>query len=231
MSNVVKNSVSSRTGPAITCRRIAPVVSTDLAEVQAAFSAVPAVQLEQAWQATPSNNFAPASVRVAWRDDVLLVFAVLTDAEIISSSTNLNQRLWELGDAFEMFFRPEDQEAYLELQVSPNNHRLQLRYANTAALERARSTGSIHEALIHGEAFRSHVWVEAQKSCWYVLAEIPTRLVQASGAARGGDGWRYSFSRYDYSKPDSEPVISSTSPHGEANFHRQQEWGRLEFAF
>jgi hypothetical protein len=27
-----------------------------------------------------------------------------------------------------------------------------------------------------------------------------------------------------------EPVIASTSPHAEPDFHRQQEWGALNFA-
>jgi hypothetical protein len=229
MSSLVKPSAAIRTGPPLCGRRLASIDPADFAQLQAAFSAAPSVTLQQTWQVPPSANFAPATVRVAWQGDSLLVFAELTDAEIVSGSTRHNQRLWELGDSFEMFFRPEHQEAYLELQVSPNNHRLQLRYANPEALERARITGSIQEALIHGAAFRSYVWLEAQKSRWFVLAEVPTPLVQAAGAAQPGDGWRYSFSRYDYTKSESEPVISSTSPHAEANFHRQQEWGRLEF--
>jgi hypothetical protein len=42
--------------------------------------------------------------------------------------------------------------------------------------------------------------------------------------------WRFSFSRYDYTRGRVAPVISSTSPHAKADFHHQQEWGILRLA-
>jgi hypothetical protein len=94
-------------------------------------------------------------------------------------------------------------------------------------LDRARATGDFREALIPGEAFRSKVWLEPDR--WVVLAEIPSALVCGAPVPLAGRQWRFSFSRYDYTRGRAEPVISSTSPHPQADFHRQQDWGFLWF--
>jgi hypothetical protein len=211
------------------CRPLPAFNPMHLDGVRSAFQSVDPCALRQTWQAEPSPQFAPALVRAGWNRNALLVYAELLDADIQTQASGVNQRLWELGDAFEIFLRPEGQEAYVEFQVSPNNQRLQLRYENAAALERARRTGSCAPALIPGEAFWSKVWIEDNPSRWHVFAEIPAAVVCGSGDALGGARWRFSFSRYDYTRGLDEPVISSTSPHAEANFHRQQEWGVLHF--
>jgi len=203
--------------------------STDLESVRHGFLSATPCPLRQAWQAKPSERFTPAVVRAGWRCNSFLVYAELTDADIFTQATGLNQRMWELGDAFEIFLRPDGEEAYVEFQITPNNQRLQLRYANTAALDRARKTGNMAEALIPGEAFRSKSWIEDQNSRWHVFAEIPARVVCGANDSLAGGRWHFSFSRYDYTRGSEEPVISSTSPHAEADFHSQQEWGILNF--
>ena len=201
----------------------------DLESVRRGFENAPPCFLQQAWQAEAAANFAPAAVRAGWRHNSFLVYAELTDADIFTQASGLNQRTWELGDAFEIFLRPDGQEAYVEFQVTPNNQRLQLRYANTAALNRARKTGSLADALIPGQAFRSKTWIDDKNSCWHVFAEIPAQVVCDSNDSLEGNRWHFSFSRYDYTQGVDEPVISSTSPHAEANFHSQKEWGVIQF--
>lgn len=227
MSGQATSSRKPAVGPLLVCQPIEPFDATEHAAVRASFQSAPGCEMQQAWQAAPSEYFAPAVVRVGWRRNALLVYAELADADIITQATGLNQRLWELGDSFEMFLRPEGREAYVELQVAPNNHRLQLRYADRAALERARQSGSTAEALIPGEAFRSAVWVESSR--WCVLAEIPAALVCGPRDSLAGQQWHFSFSRYDYTRGRGEPVISCTSPHTCADFHRQAEWGIIRF--
>lgn len=215
--------------PALACVTLPPFDATQLDGVRGAFASAARCELGQAWQAATSPRFAPAVVRFGWSGNVLLVYAELTDADIFTRATELNQRLWELGDSFEIFLRPEDQEAYVELQVAPNNQRLQLRYANIAALDCARQTGRLTEALLPGDAFLSRTWIEEQHSRWHVLAGISTALVCGGSGELSGRRWRFSFSRYDYTRGEDEPVISSSSAHAEADFHRQHEWGQLYF--
>lgn len=216
-------------GPTLLCRPLPEFDTANLDSVCLAFECATACPLGQAWQTTKSERFAPAKARAGWRIRTLWVYAELTDADIFTRASGLNQRLWEMGDAFEIFLRPEGQQAYVEFQVAPNNQRLQLRYSNRAALDRARETSNLDSVLLPGEAFQSRTWTEPARSRWHVLAQIPAKSLSGSETSLEGCRWRFSFSRYDYTRGCDEPVISSTSPHPQADFHRQDDWGILEF--
>lgn len=194
-----------------------------------AFRSAPGCALRQAWRKQPEMNFTPALVRTGWREDTLVVWAELMDGDIFTRATGFNQRLWELGDSFEIFLRPENQEAYVEFQVAPNGCQLQLRYPHAAALDYARQSGSIACAVLPEKQFRATTWVIPERRLWAVCAVIPARAVCDYTSKLVGSRWRFSFSRYDYTRGEPEPVISSTSPHPAADFHRQQDWGVLEF--
>lgn len=220
----------SRPGPLVTCRRLPAYDAGDLAAVRRAFAAASLCDLGQAWQASVSAHFAPGRIRVGWREDTLLVFAELTDQDVFTRATAPNQRMWELGDALEIFLRPDRQTAYVEFHVTPKNLRLQLRIPDTATLRRAQAANVFDEFLVPGDAFQSAVWVQPEAQQWFVHAVIPAGRVAGPGRLAAGDRWHFSFSRYDYTRGIGEPVISSTSPHAVADFHRQQEWGELVFA-
>jgi hypothetical protein len=159
----------------------------------------------------------------------LLVFAELTDTDIYTQATADNQRLWELGDVFEIFLRPRTQESYVELQVAPNNRRLQLRYPNAEAVAQARKLGSGDQFVIHGKSFLSSTWVCADDQKWFVYAKIPVKTVCENSRLSSGVEWLFSFGRYDCSRTRAVPVISSASLHTKADFHRQSEWGVMRF--
>jgi hypothetical protein len=219
-----------RKGPELHCASLPAFDTSNLAVVQRAFGAAAPVALAQAWQPAPSPNFAPAEVRVGMRQGALFVFAELADRDIHTAATGLNQRMWELGDVLEIFLRPAGQEVYFEFHVTPNNQRLQLRIPNTAALRRAQAANVFDDFLLPGQVFRSTVWLQPDKQKWFVLAEIPGRVICGGETPVTTSCWHFSFSRYDYTRGATEPVISSTSPHGKADFHRQEEWGVIRFA-
>ena len=214
---------------AIRCFPLPSFDSTDLNAIRLAFRQATPCLLKQAWLEKPEPEFAPAVVRAGWRGDSFLVFAELTDADIFTRATGHNQRFWELGDTFELFLRPVGQEAYFEFHVAPNNHRLQVRFASVEHFRQVQQTGAFHEVLIVGEMFSSRTWVRAESRQWCVFAEIPAASVCEPAGLLAGSQWFFSFSRYDYYRGQSEPVISSTSPHAQPSFHRQQEWGTMTF--
>jgi hypothetical protein len=201
----------------------------DFSDVRRAFAAATPIPMRQAWLRELESTFAPAVVRAGWRDDTLFVFAELTDADIVTSATAHNQRFWELGDTFEIFLRPAEQQAYVEFHVTPNNLRLQLRFPDADWLARAPKDEAFAKALINEGAFQSCVWLHPDAGQWCVLAEIPAASVCDRVQPLAGTEWRFSFSRYDYTRGREAPVISSTSPHAAPSFHRQQEWGTLRF--
>jgi hypothetical protein len=213
----------------IDCTPLPAFESTDLESARRAFDRAAPIALHQAWLAALDPAFTPATVRAGWRDDALLVFAELTDADIFTAATGHNQAFWELGDTFEIFLRPVDQQAYVELHVAPNNHHLHLRFPDAGWLARTPPAEVFGHALRPPDAFESHVWVNAQQQGWSVLASIPSAAVYDRPGQLAGTEWLFSFSRYDYTRGRTAPVISSTSPHTAPSFHRQQEWGRLRF--
>ena len=227
MSNL--QPVIAKQPPRLICRELPPFSADNLENIRAAFKNAPSCTTQQAWLKKPEPDFTPATIRVGWRESSLLIFAELEDVDIFSNATQLNQRLWELGDSFEIFLRPDGQPSYAEFQVAPNNQRLQLQFANAEALKHSRECGSLDSVLIPGAAFHSVVWIPANARRWFVYAEILARSVPGAKNTLPGTQWHFSFSRYDYTRGRAEPVISSTSPHPKADFHHQSDWGTLVF--
>ncbi|MGH7952968.1 MAG: hypothetical protein ACREFE_13780 [Limisphaerales bacterium] len=85
-----------RSRPEILCGQLPPFDSTNLENVRRAFQSAISCPFQQGWLDEVEINFSPAVVRVGWRENFLLAFAELTDADIFNSATRLNQRVWEL---------------------------------------------------------------------------------------------------------------------------------------
>ena len=213
--------------PHLKCRQLPAFSADNFGAVHAAFQGADGEMLRQKWLAKPEKDFTPGLVRVGWRGHLLLVFAELEDADIFTRATADNQRMWELGDTFEMFLQPADSPGYTELHVTPNNLHLQLHFPDSQAASSARTKNSFDEFLLPGAVFQSRTWVEARK--WSIYVEIPALAVYGTDKPLAGTQWRFSFSRYDFIRGRREPIISSTSRHTEPDFHRRQEWGTLDF--
>ena len=177
----------------------------------------------------PEPDFAPGSVGAGWREESLFLFAKLTDADIFTRATRHNQRMWDLGDAFEIFLRPETQEAYSEFHVTPNNLHLQLHFADAQSVRQLAVANSFENAMVDEVLFESAVWVRPEEKCWQISARIPAASIFLEPRQMLGAIWHFSFSRYDYTRGRSKPVISSTSAHLQPRFHEQSEWGVLQF--
>ncbi|MGH7953093.1 MAG: hypothetical protein ACREFE_14420 [Limisphaerales bacterium] len=217
------------TSPQMICRELPSFEASNFDSVRAAFQNAETCVLRQAWLPKPEADFAPAIVRAGWRDHSLLLFAELTDADIFTRATDHHQRFWELGDTFEIFLRPVEQKSYVEFHVTPNNLRLQLRFADAGALEHSRKIDSFENVTVHDNLFHFKTWIQSNGGRWFAFAEIPAGSVGEKSKSLPGSKWLFSFSRYDYTRGRNEPVISSTSAHTKPDFHCQNEWGTLRF--
>ncbi len=207
-----------------------PAFSADkLDEVCAAFQPAAGCLLGQAWRSAPEADFTPGYVRVGWRRDLLLVFAELSDTDIFTRATMHNQRMWELGDAFEIFLQSEDSANYVEFHIAPNNQRLQLSFPDTATLRRAQAANAFEDYLLPDGTFRSRVWTQPKNWKWFIYTEIPASSVCRVATSLAERRWRFSFSRCDYIRRRQAPILSSTSPHSVPDFHRREEWRTLCF--
>jgi hypothetical protein len=219
-------------GPALKCGELPAFDINSWEAVDAVFREAPVCTMKQAWLPAPEPGFRPAMVRTGWRLDALYVLADMEDAEIFNPETRFNEPSFQVGDVFEMFLRPEDQEPYYEIHVSPQNQKFQLRVPFENAIFQVKMPPGVFlppDWMVTRTVVESRVSVLAGQERWRVLAVIPFRLVVERGAVAPGANWRFSFSRYDYTRGVAKPVLSSTSPHQVLSFHRQQEWGTLQF--
>lgn len=190
-------------------------------KLRSAFSGAPCLELGQPWRDVPEKAFLAGTVRLGRSSGSLLILADLPDLSLRTLAVANNQRLWELGDTFEMFLRDPARAEYLELHVCPAGHRLQLRFPSAEAVATIRREKKDPLAHAVDEALFGYSAVPDEKG-WLVFADIPFASISP-------DPFRTllaSFGRYDYGE-DGPPVLSSTSPHPVPDFHRQEEWTRI----
>lgn len=196
--------------------------------IEAAFAGAQACVSRQYWQPVTDTGFRPMTIRTGWRNGELAVYAVLKDDDIFNPATKLNEFGFMVGDVFEMFLRPVDQDPYFEFHVSPENQKLQIRFPSAEVL-RQRKGPPDERWFISDRQIGSQVLLEPVLKQWRVLARIPFDMVAEKSETQPGSRWLFSFSRYDYTRGQNQPVYSSTSPHVKLSFHIQEDWGTLVF--
>lgn len=218
------------TPPVIQCSRIAGFELDNMASIRQALEGADKVELREAWLPERSDYFQPAVVSTGWTADALIVWARLTDLDIFNEVREFNQWAFNKGDAFEIFLRPCQQPAYFEFHLTPFNQLLQLRFPSAEKFRAmTKVPGWDDECLVYEPRLESRATIAAEENRWEVVAAIPFSLVVEEGKVEDGSQWLFSFSRYDHTRGLSEPTLSSSSPHGVCNFHRQEEWGTLTF--
>jgi hypothetical protein len=187
-----------------------------------------AIELRQFWRSELQAEFRPGRVWVGCTPEGLQVFARLEDDRIHSPLVGFNEPAFQTGDVFEIFLQPYGAEHYYEFHVNPDNQLFQLRIPSSREFRADRRDGSegwkIREPVI-----RSRVQLLPEDQEWRVWATIPFSAVNEGRIPLPSEPWRFSFSRYDHSDTEVPPVLSSTSPHTQLDFHCIEEWGVLEW--
>jgi hypothetical protein len=207
--------------------RIPAAGNFDAGDFDAAAKALDAKpwSMRQSWRTRPQEGFLPGSVRWGWQPDTLWVLADLPDKHIRTSSTAHNQMICTLGDTFEIFVGRLGTPWYLELHISPRNHRLHLLFPADGLASVKRRDKTLAEFERDPQAFSS--WVSrSEGERWQVLVRVPASLLPGGEPFRAGDRLEVSFSRYDCGPEGTPDILSSTSPHRQLDFHRRHEWRR-----
>ena len=169
--------------------------------------------------------------KLVWDKDALYFAGELTDAEIRAFGTQQNDHLWE-GDVFELFFKPsKDHPDYFEFQVNPNSVRFEASFGAghkpTVPFEARKSLGMSAVAV---PSITPSQPGTAPKG-WTVEGRIPWTAFEPTAARpEPGSSWTFALCRYDYYGPEkTEPILMSSAPLTQANFHRFEDYGRLLF--
>ncbi len=221
--------------PAIICRKVDAVNLDDWESLDALFSTADFAHFQQGWTEQPTPGFRPAKTAAAWTSDALVVYAELCDDDIYNTmaADDFNNMAINFGDVFEIFLQPAGQEAYYEIHVAPNNHKFQLRLPCVNAFKKLKDQFKSSEEMF--ESFKvwkpvvdSRVRIDAAARKWWVAVKIPLSMLAENVPAAAGAKWLFSFCRYDYTRPGTEPTYSSTSPHSAINYHLVHEYGTME---
>ena len=183
--------------------------------------------LRQAWRAGGKEaGFKPAAVRVRWNERALLFDVILDGAKPRNGARGLNERTWEMGDICEIFLQGRESATYIELHVTPENQRLQLRWTGASfAAFRANPSALADHAVSDPAWVRSASRVGTER--WGVSALVPIETLSLGAAAFTPDTVLMgAICRYDCTGGNGF-VLSSTAPLREAAYHRREDWERL----
>lgn len=222
--------------PRMRCRKAIDFDLDDAVARHNAFRNAEYAHFQQGWRHASETAFRPAKAAAVWTSNAIAVHADLSDDDIFNDvpTSDFNRMAIGFGDVFEIFLKPLEQDSYFEFHISPNNQLFQLRIPKPGALQNMRQLFNSEEDMlekfkIKSSLVESRVFIDRKACRWQVYACIPFSPLAERAAVKAGTIWRFSFSRYDYTRPSKEPVYSSTSPHSKINYHLVDEYGFLEF--
>ena len=180
------------------------------------------------WSKTDNGKVTRA--RILWDNEALYIGATMKDAELKSFGTKHNDTLWD-GDVFEMFFKPsKDKPAYYEFQVNPKSLTFESAFPGKGADLGSRtdltSLGMFAAAKVDGTRDKpgdvDNGWSGEVKIPW-------TAFKLGGGKPKPGEIWSFAFCRYDWGPKGTNPVLMSSAPLTQMNFHRVEDYGKLKF--
>ena len=184
--------------------------------------------LQQTWMGDrPAAGFQPGWARVRWNPAGLIYDVVLRGADQRNRARRLNELTWELGDVCELFIQTAPASPYIEIHVTPENQRLQLRLPSDG-IARVRSGQATLESFMISDP----EWVGSRVSCasgvFQVQIVVPARTLGLDPAElTSGLAIRSAVCRYDYRGSSSGPILSSTALLPAPFFHTPLFWSTL----
>ncbi len=182
--------------------------------------------LGQAWRrAGLEPGFNPGWARLRWQPSALEVETIFLGRNPRNRARKLNERTWELGDIAEVFVLAPDGRTYVEIHVTPENQRLQLRWPRDGLARFRAGTATLEDFLVSDPTWIAST-THLGSDFWSAHATIPFTALGLDPAAPSAPGPRVAICRYDCTR-GGEPLLSSTAPLQEPNYHRVDDWPPL----
>jgi hypothetical protein len=190
-------------------------------------AAAPITDFAAFWDKAPRSG---TRAMLVWDDEAIYYGAELTDAELRAFGTKRNDHLWE-GDVFEMFLKPsKDRPEYYEFQSNPRAVVFEAAFPKRGGITRPFNQEPVlgHEAAVTLDGTLDKPGDADRK--WTVEGRIPwTAFAPSGGAPKPGAKWSFALCRYDYGPEGTEPLLMSSAPLTQPNFHRYEDYGTLTF--
>lgn len=171
---------------------------------------------------------APGRARLGWTPAALHLEAEFTADRPRNRALRLNERTWELGDVCELFLQLDGHRDYLEIHVTPENQRLQLRWPD-GGLQRVRAKQAPLESYFVAQTD----WVASSTlvapGVWITRLAVPAVRLGVP-ELHPGRILRAAVCRYHYRPNRTEPELSSTAALAAAGFHQPAAWDTVTLA-
>lgn len=181
--------------------------------------------LAQSWLRARKRRPPRAWATALWRRDALHFRVLFHGAAGSNRARELNERTWELGDVCELFLQRADATEYLEIHVTPENVRLQLRWPEGGLARLRRGDSALAEF-----AITDPNWVQSSVEKYPTAWQVDL-AVQAS--CLGVDHFdesvtvRAAVCAYRYSNSGAPADLVSTAQLEIPGFHQPSRWHRL----
>lgn len=159
-----------------------------------------------------------AAVCLTFSANSLFAEGLMHDHDLFSRADGDQQKLWELGDAFEFMFQLPGQVDYHEFQTSPNGFRLQLHIGDCQTFRTVPHEKKLCDLDL--KAFHSYDFAHR---LWRVKMELSLSTL---GVTRQDlSGARFVFVRQNHGHNTEKPEITASrifhhTAHDPTNWHR-----------
>ena len=158
---------------------------------------------------------------------MLVVDSVFISPRPRNAARSLNEHTWELGEVAETFIEEEGRQDYVEVHVTPENQRLQLRFPH-GGIERLRAGAASLTSFLIPDAAWAQSLTCVRGDHWASRLILPVSCF-SSGFLSEGRRFLGNFSRYDCADA-GDPILSATAPLTEPSYHRRHEWQSFRFS-
>lgn len=195
-------------------------------QVEEMFARLPALALRQPWPGV-SEHFRPGQAKIAHTRDALLVLTEFHDEDVFNPVTGFNQPAYEFGDVAEVFVLPSRRERYVEVHSTPDGEICQFafRLGQITVLRENPESMKPGEEYAWDPRAAALTWQTA--TGWSALISVPFSLIGAVPLPSAE--WRLAICRYDYTRGQSRPVLSTTANLPKPDFHLTEFWNPLKF--
>lgn len=217
-------------GLLVQCQDVSVDISSSWGDIHSIFDRIEGIPLRQTWLKGSRQKFEKGIIKVAYNSGCLLVYADLNDSYIYNPATKFNDPIRPQGDFLEILLRPEYQEAYYELHITPENLQSQFRFKHAECAKEIMNTNPGKTATelfaIEFPIFKSKTELDEDINQWYVLAQIDLKTITENFRQDKVKRLFYNFCRKNLTK-SGKFESSSTAELSEYNFHHQNEWGTI----
>lgn len=152
----------------------------------------------------------------------------LIDTDIIQQSGEDQQHHYRTGDVLEVFLKPQGQEHYWELYVTPNAKK-------TAFFIAKRGIDLVRDDMLYQAGFDVSVSVDGTLNDdqpdrgWSGMMAIPLAALKARGVPLDAShGWDIFVGRYNYSRSLADRELTMYPPLPVPSFHQYEYWAKLQ---